>query len=80
MSPYCSVSVRRVYSVSTDNILTSIYEVWYTVWKGRSKVDYLCVLFVGDGIKRRPRCMFRKHVWDGRSTGETGDVKSLYNK
>jgi hypothetical protein len=75
MSPYSSVSVHRVYSVSTHNILTSICEVWYTVWSGRCTVDYLCVLFVGDGIKRRPRCTVRKHAREGRSTGETGDVK-----
>jgi hypothetical protein len=71
MSQYSSVSVHRAYSVSTDDILTSIYGVWYTVLRRRCTVDYLCVLFVGDGIKRRPRCIVRKRVGLGRSTGES---------
>jgi hypothetical protein len=45
------VSVYRVYSVSIVNILMWICEVLYTK-RRRFTVDYLCVLFVGDGVRR----------------------------
>jgi hypothetical protein len=49
---YC-VSVYRVYSI--DNILLWIYEVKYTIYRGRFMIEYLCVLLVGDDVKRRLR-------------------------
>jgi hypothetical protein len=51
-------SVYRVYSVSIDNILMWIYEVWYsTRW---FTIVYVRVLSVGDGVKRLPRRIIRQ--------------------
>jgi hypothetical protein len=53
------VSDYRVYYVTTDNIFVWICEVWYTVYRRRVTIDYLCVLYVGYGGKRRPRRIIR---------------------
>jgi hypothetical protein len=34
----------------------------YNTQKKLFKTDYLCVLFMTDGVKDRPRCIIRKHV------------------
>jgi hypothetical protein len=34
-------------------------------------VGYLCMLFVGDGFKRRPRCIILLNVGLKRNTGES---------
>jgi hypothetical protein len=53
------VSVHRVYSVSTDNILMWKYEVQYTIRRRRITVDYLCLSFMENGNKHRPRRIIR---------------------
>jgi hypothetical protein len=67
MSKQSSVSVYRVCSESTDNMLMWICEVQYTV-----QGDGLgaTVLFVEDDVKHRPRCIIWQHVRLERDTGE----------
>jgi hypothetical protein len=36
--------------------------VLYTIWKRRHTISYICLLFMGDGVKCRPRCIIRRHV------------------
>jgi hypothetical protein len=40
------------------------------IWRRRFAIDCLCVLFLADGVKFRPRCIIRQHVGLGRKTGE----------
>jgi hypothetical protein len=55
MSEQSFVSVYRVSSVSTDNILMWICGVLYAIRGTRFTVDYLCVLFLRDSFKLLPR-------------------------
>jgi hypothetical protein len=42
-------SSYRIYSVSTDNILMWIRDVQYAIKMRQFTIEYVCVLFVGDG-------------------------------
>jgi hypothetical protein len=46
-------SMYRVYSVNTDNILKLIYEILCTIKRRLFTTEYLCMLFLGDSVKRR---------------------------
>jgi hypothetical protein len=43
----------NICSVNTDNTLLWICEVTYAIQSRRFTFDYLCMLSVGDGVKRR---------------------------
>jgi hypothetical protein len=49
----------RAYSVSTDNILMWICEVYYTTQRRWFTIDYFLVLFTGDCVKRQPQHIIR---------------------
>jgi hypothetical protein len=55
------VSAYRVYFVGNNNILMWIFELQFPI-KSRFVIEYLCVLFVGDSVKRRPRRFIREHM------------------
>jgi hypothetical protein len=62
MSEQCFFLVYRVSSVSTDNILMWICGMLYAIRSRRFTVDYLCVLFLGDGFKPLPRHIILQQV------------------
>jgi hypothetical protein len=40
-------------------------------------IDYVCILFVGDGVKRRLRRIIQQHVGPGKNTGEKREVRCM---
>jgi hypothetical protein len=72
------ISVYRVYSVITENIFIWIFELWYNIQRRQFTVVFLCVLNVGDTVKRRSRRITREYVdWKGirEKTGEVNITK-----
>jgi hypothetical protein len=61
----------RVYSVAVNNILVWIWEVLVYSIMETVYCLYLCVLFVGDGVKRQPRCSVRLHIGLEVKSGES---------
>lgn len=59
MSEQTYVPVCLIYCVGTDNSPIWVYEVGYITQRRRSTIDYLYVLFLGDGVKRRPRSIIQ---------------------
>jgi hypothetical protein len=62
--------------VDTDGILMWIYEVKFSVQIKLFAVKYLWVLFVGEGVKRRPRHFIREHIGLERIRENERDVHS----
>jgi hypothetical protein len=56
------VSVYRVYFAGNGNIFMWIYELQFPVKCRLFATEYLCVSFVGDGVKHRPGHFIREHM------------------
>jgi hypothetical protein len=63
-----------VSSVTTDTTFIRKFDLWYAMYRKRFTIDYLCSLFVGDGVKRQPRQIIRPHVGLKRNMGKSGEV------
>jgi hypothetical protein len=53
------ISAYGVYSMSIASILMWISKVWYALKRRRFSIRYLCMLFMGDGVKRGHQRTFR---------------------
>jgi hypothetical protein len=61
--------VYRAYSVSTDNVLMWMCELSHAVQRRKFIIVYICVLLVGDGVKRGPIHIVQCHVGLARHAG-----------